>query len=654
MRTLIINIICRISISLFFVSLFFVSYNLSAKNVEFVTAQKVAYNVFSEKAGRSKSSIQIKEAISVKWGEETVYYIFNFYPNGFIIISAEDASKPVLGYGLDTNFNFSDVPPELVFLLEGYKNEIAIIKEKKLKADDAITKEWEYYSSDDYISLKSYSIDTYLLETTWNQNYPYNQFCPIDPNVSLRCPAGCGAVALGQVLHYWDCKVFPDSSMTYIPMGFTNSLTVNFYDQGYDWNSMSHSSGDVENAKLLYHCGVAIRTDYSVDDGSSSYPSDIEYALENYFGFGTDGLFFKSSYSDNDWINMLKTDIDASRPVIIAGVDQTQLGHIWVVDGYNSSNQFHCNWGWSGYLNTFFTLSQLNPDGHNYALPTLEAILGINPILDACLGLSGNNAICSSNTSYSVTIPATASVVWSKSGNLAEVGGNTGSTYTVYATSDSGAAGAITATIKNSQGSTFMTRTKNIWTGRPSFTLSGSDLLTPLERGMVTVDYSSNDMSIDPYSYSWTYSGPLSSFTGDYTKANYRASSQTGQGYIYFSIENPCGVTENQMYYQVVDQYLMSISPNPATEYVELTFTLLTETSDVTGRTKIDNKIYSLNDGLGCYQVQLWSEKGGLLKDMQSEQTKLNISTRDLPNGQYFIHLIKDGKTYKKQLLIQR
>ena len=400
-----------VEISLHFSSPFFSSINLSARNVELKMAEKVSINVFSKNSGLSKSSLQIKETIPVELNGELVYYIFNFNPNGFIIISSDDATVPVLGYGIDTNFSFEDAPPGLFFLLEGYKNEIKVIKEKKLTANEAIAKQWEEYSSDQYLTLKSYTIGNYLLETTWDQVYPYNQSCPIDPVTGSRCVVGCGAVALGQILHYWGCKVFPDGNCTYIPDRFTNSLSVNFYDQVYNWDAMSHTSGNAENAKLLYHCGVALRTDFGSAE-SGSVPDDAQWSLEHYFGFATGGVLNKSYYADNTWINMLKGDIDASRPIFYGGTDPVHGGHLWVVDGYNSSNQFHCNWGWSGqYNDTWYTLSSLSPGNlYNYPLLSQLAIFGISPILDACSGLSGNNLVCSSNSTYSVTIPATASV----------------------------------------------------------------------------------------------------------------------------------------------------------------------------------------------------------------------------------------------------
>ena len=157
MKPTIINSIRRILVFLLF-TFFLFSSQAFAKKVELKVAQNVALNVFSEKIGLSKSLISIKETIPVKRNGEIVFLIFNFNPTGYIIISGDDNAVPVLVYGENINFSFENAPPGLLCLLEGYKNEISVIKEKGLMADDATVKKWEYYSSDEYFPLKSYSI----------------------------------------------------------------------------------------------------------------------------------------------------------------------------------------------------------------------------------------------------------------------------------------------------------------------------------------------------------------------------------------------------------------------------------------------------------------------------------------------------------------
>ena len=123
-----------------------------------------------------------------------------------------------------------------------------------------------------------------MLETTWGQISPYNNDCPLDPNTGNRCIVGCVAVALGQILNYWECKVFPDGTSTYTPPGFNNSLTVNFYDQDYNWNDIDNVVS--ATSEFFYHCGVAVRMQYT-DSASGAYSDSARYAMENYFGFET-------------------------------------------------------------------------------------------------------------------------------------------------------------------------------------------------------------------------------------------------------------------------------------------------------------------------------------------------------------------------------
>ncbi len=187
----------------------------------------------------AKNSLEIKEIISVEQKGTLVYRIFNLKPTGYIVITADDNAEPVIGYGLDSNFSFDNAPPALLFLLEGYKQEMEYIIKNKLKADDGITAKWENFSREDYASLKSYTVGTHLLETNWGQSGAFNQSCPLDPNTGNRCLVGCTAVAMGQILKYWSCRVFPDGTKSYYPnIYFTNPLTVNFYDQDYDWDDI--------------------------------------------------------------------------------------------------------------------------------------------------------------------------------------------------------------------------------------------------------------------------------------------------------------------------------------------------------------------------------------------------------------------------------
>jgi len=80
-------------------------------------------------------------------------------------------------------------------------------------------------------------------------------------------------------------------------------------------------------------------------------------------------------------MNLLKNDINISRPIQYVGDDPNEGGHTWVCDGYDQNDFLHMNWGWGGSNNGFFFIDNLlttnggfNPSvGH-------QAVIGIVPI----------------------------------------------------------------------------------------------------------------------------------------------------------------------------------------------------------------------------------------------------------------------------------
>jgi hypothetical protein len=105
---------------LFLFSSLLFSNNLSAKNVDLETAKRVAINYFSTEAALSKTVLKITEVIPFENKGELAFRIINFNPKGYIVVSAEDNTIPVLGYGLESNFTANDAPPALLDLLSEY------------------------------------------------------------------------------------------------------------------------------------------------------------------------------------------------------------------------------------------------------------------------------------------------------------------------------------------------------------------------------------------------------------------------------------------------------------------------------------------------------------------------------------------------------
>ncbi|MBL0031050.1 MAG: C10 family peptidase [Bacteroidetes bacterium] len=109
-------------------------------------------------------------------------------------------------------------------------------------------------------------------------------------------------------------------------------------------NNVSSSNNAV--ATLMYQCGVSVDMQYS-PTGSNAYvissmspiTNCAEYAYKTYFGYNATTLqgLQRVSYSFTAWKNLLKNELDNSRPIQYAGFGSGG-GHTFVCDGYDASD----------------------------------------------------------------------------------------------------------------------------------------------------------------------------------------------------------------------------------------------------------------------------------------------------------------------------
>ena len=217
-------------------------FTLRAQTIDYKEVEKVALNSFLLHSGKNLSNIRITDVIPVSDNNENevAYYIFNIEPKGHIVVSNDRAFEPILGYGLSSTIDFDSIPPGLKYLLDNFKNEISYTRKQGIVTSKETREKWDYYLNlAETSGQKSYSTGTYLMQTIWGQDLGFNRFCPLDPNTNNRTIVGCGGVALGQILYYWQCRVFPDNSISYTPAGFPVPISLTFSGQNYNWSGMS-------------------------------------------------------------------------------------------------------------------------------------------------------------------------------------------------------------------------------------------------------------------------------------------------------------------------------------------------------------------------------------------------------------------------------
>ena len=287
------------------------------------------------------------------------YYVFNVENDGgFVLVSGDDRTIPILGYADSGTFDEEDIPENLQGWLEEYERQIAYLQENDIAAGSSVLAK---------VPSTVQSAVSPLLSSTWGQGAPYNNSCPVYE--VWRCVTGCVATAMAQVMYYYG---YPSATTAVIPGYTTNNdlaIEVPAIDiSAIDWDNMLPGYNNVEStdiqkkavADLMAMCGSAVKMMYA-PNASGAYSYSVPEALVKYFGYNK-GLrhLYRSAFHKEEWEGMLYDEINGGHPVLYYG-QSTGGGHAFVIDGYDENGYFHVNWGWYGRNDGYFLLSILNP-----------------------------------------------------------------------------------------------------------------------------------------------------------------------------------------------------------------------------------------------------------------------------------------------------
>lgn len=331
-----------------------------------------------ERALSSTGPLRAKQVKTTQLRQTKVYgnnfYVFNRAEgSGFLITSADDRLRPVLGYSDTGVIDVENMSPELKYWLGEYDREAEALmplpsltavgigaEQAPLKAN-AIT--------DNYAKWAPVSP---LVKTKWNQTAPYNDACPLYKNSSDygRCITGCVATAMAQVVYYNQYYV-GSGQKAYRPPFWNvgDSVAFDYENTPMDFAAMkaTYTTGDSGTpageavATLMKACGVGVDMAYS-PSASSAFSTAIPNALVTYFGYDAAGTnyFDRRSYTTSDFEAIIYNELSNARPVVFSG-SSANGGHSFVVDGYSDNGMFHVNWGWGGSSDGYFALTALNP-----------------------------------------------------------------------------------------------------------------------------------------------------------------------------------------------------------------------------------------------------------------------------------------------------
>lgn len=325
---------------------------------------------------------------------------FNLAGGGFVVVSGDSRTYPILCYSDHGSLDLNDLPANALAWLESYNSAI-----------QTLAQEADGESSDAIITGE---VIAPLLATTWYQDGPYNDLCPVltVDGEDEKAPTGCVATAMAQVMYFYQ---WPREACTEIPAYTFNYDTTIHGNTGedntapmdmpalppttFDWDNMLLSYKDVDAteaqnhavAVLMQYCGQALRMTYNLW-GSDATETALTTSLRNYFGYDANVSSAKREYYGiEEWETLIYNELLAGRPVPYAGNNNT-AGHSFVCDGFDGNGLFHINWGWGGKADGYFRLSILNPmevesigsNSSPYGYNMMqEAVVGVQPPVES-------------------------------------------------------------------------------------------------------------------------------------------------------------------------------------------------------------------------------------------------------------------------------
>lgn len=282
-------------------------------------------------------------------------YVFNAVgEQGFVLVSAEDNARVVLGYSDEGHIDAQSIPANMRAWLQMYADELA--RAAKLPAAPGVQRTVEYYPS----------IEPLLGNLAWNQDAPFNNHCPIDPKTQERSVTGCMATAAAQVMYHHRYPEKGTGSYSYW-CGWEN-LSVNFSEATYDWDHMlpSYKNGYTQQesdavAQLMYHVGVASNMWYGSASSGAAMGTAMQAMMRNFDYDAAIRVLMKDYMDEEVVMDEIVVELQANRPVFIEALTKRQEGHAFILDGIQADGYIHINWGWGGYGNGYFALSAMNP-----------------------------------------------------------------------------------------------------------------------------------------------------------------------------------------------------------------------------------------------------------------------------------------------------
>ena len=295
------------------------------------------------------------QTVGARSGNAPAFYVYNYGTGeGFVIVSGDDATLPILAFSDKGEFVTGDrMPVQVAAWLDGYCDYIQQVRSGNRYVEPA----------PDLGTHITIAVSP-LVQAQWDQVEPYNNLCPPYDEVE-NCATGCAATAIAQIMRHHAWPETGEGSVTY------GGKVIDFSQSHYDWGNMLdvYAYGEIYPeeqtqavAKLMYDVGVAAEMQYGYESGAQNVY--IYRSLYTHFKYSKQMQYLvRNTMTTAEWKSRIRQELDAGRPVYYGGfAEDMSMGHAFVCDGIDETNNyFHFNWGWSGHCNGYYFLNNLNP-----------------------------------------------------------------------------------------------------------------------------------------------------------------------------------------------------------------------------------------------------------------------------------------------------
>ena len=289
--------------------------------------------------------------------DDQAYCVFGADGDGFVIVSRDDMFDPVLAYS-SKPFPTNHIPCGMKWWMDATSENMQAMKVAGISPAKA--------------PHRAISVQDNFLPTEWGQDAPYNYYTPLVDNT--KTPTGCVATALAQVLYYYRYPTQGTGEGWYRlgSSNYQNPVTINTI---YAWDLMQETYSSMEIpflsdekkeaiGQLMFDCGASVKMDYD-KDGSGAFNFEVMAGVAENFQFDPLAIQFyeRDFFTEEEWLNLVWTELENRRPILYAGSDVLKGGHEFVFSGVDQDGNVYVNWGWNGDGNGWFSMKDLCPSG---------------------------------------------------------------------------------------------------------------------------------------------------------------------------------------------------------------------------------------------------------------------------------------------------